>query len=186
MLLCIGGFCVFAITNAANAQRPPLSASTAAVEPIKASLARNKIVIRAGVETKEKADTVKPGDVIEETVTYSNVSDKPISKFMAQLPVPSNTELIVNSLKPSAASASLDGAQYAVIPLKRAAKNANAAMVVVPLNEYRYLRWTQNEINPGKSLTVSARFKVLSNDLNIQPARNDLTSISPSSLGANK
>jgi hypothetical protein len=195
MLLSISGFCVCISIGAAIAQKPAtssLAANAAISEPIKASLARKKIIIKAGIETLENADVVKPGDVIEESVTYSNVSDQTISKFVAQLPVPSNTELIVNSLKPSAASASLDGTQYAAIPLKRAAphssKNNNAAatLIAVPLNEYRYLRWAQNEITPGKSLTVSARFRVLSNDLNIQPAKNDVAAISPSSLGANK
>ncbi len=163
---------------------------TSPAEPIKVALVRNKIVMKAGVETLENADTVMPGDVIEESATYKNVSDRVISKFVAQLPVPSNTELIANSTKPMAALASLDGVQYAPIPLKRAAaapaKNAPSATVPllsVPLSEYRYLRWAQDEINPGKTITVSARFRVLGNNLlssvtntqlNIQPARNDV------------
>lgn len=195
MLMCVGGFCAYGGMGTAFAQK--LAANSVTVnavtsDPIQASLARKKIITKAGIETSENADVVKPGDVIEESVTYSNVSDKSISQFVAQLPVPSNTELIVNSLKPSAAFASIDGAQYAAIPLKRGAakasksNNAPAVPVPVPISEYRYLRWAQNEIKPGKSLTVSARFRVLSSDLNIQPARSDVATISPLSLGANK
>jgi hypothetical protein len=172
-----------------NTGAAKVDAAAAAAEPIKVSLLRKKIVIKAGVETVETADLVKPGDVIEESATYKNISDKVISKFVAQLPVPSNTELIANSTKPIAALASLDGAQYAPIPLKRAAvpaknaQGADAPLLSVPLSEYRYLRWAQDEISPGKTITVSARFRVLGNNLlssvantqlNNQPAKNDV------------
>jgi hypothetical protein len=176
---------------AQNAGAVKADAVATVTEPIKVSLVRKKIVVKAGVETFENADVVKPGDVIEESAMYKNVSDKVISKFLAQLPVPSNTELIANSTKPNAALASLDGAQYAPIPLKRATtapanstQGAQAPLLPVPLSEYRYLRWAQDEIIPGKTITVSARFRVLGNNLlnsvtntqlNNQPTKNDVT-----------
>ncbi len=215
----LSGFAIsFAMTGVVNAQNPLQKSATtppvtrasttpttsaALSEPIRAALARKKVVVKAGVEVLENADAVKPGDIIEESATYSNVSDKTISQFVAQLPVPSNTELILNSLKPSLALASLDGAQFAPVPLKRPAPQpsspqkgallAATVLVPIPLVQYRFLRWSQNEVSPGKSVTVSARFRVLgdnlpNNDLNkqsnIQPARNDVTASAVSALGA--
>ena len=162
-------------------QKLPASTASASVvatnaEPLKVLLLRKKVVIAAGQESLESADAVKPGDIIEESATYTNTSDKLISKFVAQLPVPSNTEFIANSAKPTAATASMDGAQYAAIPLMRRVANPKngAVEMPIPLTEYRFLRWQQGEIAPGKALRISARFRVLANDLNTQAVKTNM------------
>ena len=52
---------------------------------------------------------------------------------------------------------------FQTIPLKRKVKLSSGIEVeqAVPLNEYRFLRWYPGELAAGKSLTYSARFKIV-------------------------
>ena len=63
----------------------------------------------------------------------------------------------------AAVRASTDGLSFRTLPLKRKAKLANGveAEQLVPLNEYRFLRWYPGELAAGKSVSYSARFKIV-------------------------
>ena len=130
--------------------------------PLEITLARTKIAIENGKEVSQKADIAKPGDVIEDVVTYRNSSPGALKNFVPMLPVPPNTELILGSIKPSNAKASTDGKTFSDMPLKRKVRQANGVEVEqpVPLSDYRYLRWYPGEIGAGKSQVFSARFKL--------------------------
>ena len=135
-------------------------------EPLVVTLVRRKVVLSDGKEYLQSAEVAKPGDVLDEVATYLNNSAAPIKGLQATLPVPPNTELLLASVKPGGANASLDGNQFASIPLKRKVKQANGVEIeqLVLIGEYRYLRWYPGELAPGKSLVFSARFKV-ANDI---------------------
>ena len=163
------------VTHASvNAQQPTVTGkvaqasagnSPAKSEPLVVTLARQKVILSDGKETLLSAEVAKPGDILEEVATYSNKSSAPLKSLQATLPIPPSTELLIASIKPAGAKASLDGNEFSNLPLKRRVKQANGVEIEqpVPISEYRYLRWYPGELLPGKSLVFTARFKV-SND----------------------
>ncbi|MBL8520267.1 MAG: hypothetical protein JNK75_06300 [Betaproteobacteria bacterium] len=130
--------------------------------PLEITLSRSKVVIENGKEVSKKADVAKPGDVIEDLATYRNTSGSALKDFVPMLPVPPNTELILGSVNPGNAKASTDGRTFSDMPLRRKVRQANGVELeqLVPLSEYRYLRWYPGEIGAGKSQGYSARFKL--------------------------
>jgi uncharacterized repeat protein (TIGR01451 family) len=132
-------------------------------EPLKAVMTASKIVVRNGVETKQPAELVKPGDIVEYTVEYRNQSSKPVRDVRGTLPIPTGMSYENGSATPKNFWASTDGKNFSVAPLKRRQKNADGSEseVLVPLKEYRALRWDLGEIAPNATSTVKARVKVL-------------------------
>jgi hypothetical protein len=167
-LLVTGVFVIAAQVHAQTATSPKAAPANAparksqSADPLEIKLERRKVVLSGGKETLESAASAKPGDIFEETATYTNKSKGLLSKVEATLPVPPNTELIMGSVKPNAAKASVDGANFAPFPLKRKVKQPNGVEVEqpVPLSEYRYLRWYPGDMAAGAALVFSARFKV--------------------------
>jgi hypothetical protein len=161
-LVCVVSvFAVFAQTGApTEVQRA--TAISAVVEPIEVTLERKKIVNIGGKELLVAADVAKPGDTLIEVAAYTNRSKKSLAGFQATLPIPQNTELIEGSAQPRGVLASTDGKSFFPLPLMRRVKLVNGVEKdeVVPLAEYRYLRWSPGEIPAEKTLSFSARFKV--------------------------
>lgn len=119
-------------------------------EPLQIKLVRSKVVLETGQEG------------VEDVATYTNISQGTLRNLVATLPVPKYTELVVASVRPANAKASIDGKNFFNVPLVRKQVQANGVKVeqLVPLNEYRYLRWYPGELAPDKPLDFSARFKV--------------------------
>ena len=146
----------------AMAQKATGDAARGAAEPLQITLVRSKVVLENGREVMQSAAIAKPDEILEEVATYTNTSRSALKSVEATLPVPANTELIMASVKPSTAKASLDGKNFSKIPLTRKVRQSNGVEVeqAVPLSEYRYLRWYPGELLPDKPLSFSARFKV--------------------------
>jgi hypothetical protein len=142
------------------------------VEPLKISLVRSKVVVIDGKEVLQSAEVAKPGDTLEDVATYTNISKSALKRVEATLPIPPNTELVVTSVKPAGAKASVDGVSFSSMPLKRKIKQSNGVEVEqnIPLSEYKYLRWPAGDLAAEKSMLVSARFK-LSADSGIAAAK---------------
>lgn len=136
-------------------------AKSALPEPVQVTLERKKVSLGDGKEILVSAASAKPGEVIEETATYSNRSKRTF-KVDATLPVPAYTELVLGSTRPANLSVSVDGTNFARPPLKRKVTQPNGVIVeqTIPVSEYRFLRWPGVELGPEKSFTVSARFKL--------------------------
>jgi len=130
---------------------------------VESRLEARKVVVKDGKESFESGAAAKPGDTIEYVATYTNKGRTPVSKLEATLPIPANTEVLPDTLKPAAAKASTGGTQYEAIPLKRKIKQPDGREIeqTVPLNEYRSLRWSLNELAGGASATVVARVRVV-------------------------
>ncbi len=130
--------------------------------PLEIKLARRKVIVIDGKETTQDAITAKPGDVLEDVATYTNKSGGVLKVPQVSLPVPQNTEIILNSVKPALAFASTDGVNFSPMPLNTKAKQANGVEVVQPasLSQYRFLRWYPGQLAAGQSLVYSTRFKV--------------------------
>lgn len=107
----------------------------------------------------------KPGDTVTYVATYKNTGNQPALNLKATLAVPQGMEYIGPSAEgPSAVEASLDGQQFAAVPLVRLSKNSAGKEVStpVPLGEYRALRWGLAELAPGSSISVELPAKVRS------------------------
>lgn len=117
-----------------------------------------------GAEALLPAQSVKPGDVLQYTAVYRNADSRAVSRLVASLPIPAGTELVPASALPREVQASLDGKVYAAAPLMRKLRRADGQMVdvPVPLTEYRYLRWPEQQIAAGGSFSTSARVRVVS------------------------
>jgi hypothetical protein len=145
--------------NAAKSAKAP----TNVVDPIDIKLERKKVTVAEGKEVLVPATTAKPGEVIEETATYTNPSKKNIRRVEATLPVPQFTEPVLGSITPANVKASTDGMTFAEIPLKRKVRQPNGVVLeqAVPLSEYRFLRWSAIELAPEKKFVASARFRLV-------------------------
>ena len=153
-IVAVGVMSVTGLTNA--------TAQKAANEPLQVKLVRSKIVLESGREATQSATIATPGDILEEVATYTNISKAPLKSVEATLPIPASTELVMASIKPANAKASVDGKNFSKIPLTRKVRQANGVELEqpVPLSEYRYLRWYPGELAPDKPVSFSARFKV--------------------------
>ena len=138
-------------------------AQTAATSPLQIKLVRSKVVLENGVETMQSAAVAQPGEILEEVATYTNTSKSALKSVEATLPIPRNTELVMASVNPTNAKASIDGKNFSNMPLVRKQLQANGVEVeqLVPLSEYRYLRWYPGELKPERPIAFSARFRVV-------------------------
>ena len=114
------------------------------------------------VEKALPAATAKPGDTLEYVVELRNGGGSTVSGLSATLPLPAGTELIPGSERPARVLASLDGATFNAIPLKRSVRRADGAVVeeLVPAGEYRFLRWSSSDLPVNATLRYSARVAV--------------------------
>lgn len=131
--------------------------------PLATKLEARKIVRGAdGKESSAPADAAKPGDVIEYVATYRNTGKQPLRNLEATLPIPHNTEFVPGSANPANARASLDAKSFAAMPLKRTTtKDGKTVEMLVPVRDYRALRWPAVELPADKTATFTARVKVL-------------------------
>lgn len=140
-------------------------AAPAAASQVKSVLSSKKVVI--GADKKEslvEAGQIKPGEIIEYQVSFSNQGTTPVSKLQGNLPIPEGTEFIAGSAKPGiGVRATLGDSKFDPIPLKRKVKGPDGKEIEqdVPLSLYRALQWTLGDLAPGKSTSVTARVKVI-------------------------
>jgi uncharacterized repeat protein (TIGR01451 family) len=130
---------------------------------VETRLEARKVVRDAeGRDSLVAAEAVKPGETIEYVATYRNTGQQPVRNLAATLPIPANTEFVSGSARPQDAQASLDGRTFAPMPLKRrVVREGRTVEEEVPAREYRYLRWFPGELGGEKSLTFTARVRVV-------------------------
>lgn len=152
--------CVSALAVTCALAFPVLAAKTGDVT---INLQGQKVV--KGSDGKEKfvsADKAKPGDIIEYKAVYRNSGKIAATDVQAVIPVPLGTEYLPGSAKPATVKGSLDGKEYAPVPLKRKVTlpSGKTEMREVPSDEYRSIRWDLKTLAPGKSSTFSLRVKL--------------------------
>ncbi|MFM7026164.1 MAG: hypothetical protein ACKOWC_08945 [Limnohabitans sp.] len=140
--------------------RTEAATAPAQTEPVvKAELIQLQVLQENGKEILKPVQTVKPGDLIEYKVTYTNRGTKPVRDVVAQLPIPEGLEYQPRSARPApTAEASVKNGAFAREPLMRDA--AGGKKEPVPYSEYRQLRWTLGQIAAGARTEVSARARV--------------------------
>lgn len=117
-----------------------------------------RVVVVAGNEIFSEAADIRPGDVVEYRATFKNVDSSAVTGTRALMPLPIGMVYEPSSARPAAGvkAATVDGV-FAPVPLMR---EVNRRLVEVPLNEYRAIAWELGEIQPGKSIQVSARVRL--------------------------
>lgn len=135
----------------------------AIADTVEATLsAFNVIVNTDGKEKLLSADKIVPGNLLEYQVNYQN-NGKSLVKFLtATLPLPVGMTYVANSAKPAKATASLDGKSFVDMPIKRMVKKENGELEeqLVPLSDYRALRWKLGDLSVKSKVVVSARVRV--------------------------
>ncbi len=113
-------------------------------------------------EVLSPADKVAPGDLLRYQVVYQNNGKSLLKQFTATLPLPIGTTYVADSARPVKVTASLDGKEFAVMPLKRLVKKSDGKFEeqLIPLAEYRALRWELGELAEKNKVEVSARARV--------------------------
>ena len=131
-------------------------------DPLKVVMSASKIVLSNGSETRQSAKEVKPGDIVEYSVDYTNESSAALRDVHGVLPIPVGTSYQTGTASPAKFSASTDGKNFSTVPLMRHQKSADGSEkeVPVPPDEYRALRWEIGAIAPKSTVTVRARVKI--------------------------
>lgn len=131
--------------------------------PVSVSLTSQKVQAQTnGQEVSVSAETARPGDVIEYVATYQNISKSGVRNLEPTLPIPAGLEYLPDTARPPPAKASVDGRVFEPLPLRRVVKLADGRVErqLVPLAEYRALRWTVGDLAAGQSTNIVARVRV--------------------------
>lgn len=121
-------------------------------DALKMDLTANKVVKSPeGKITYLPIRNAPAGTVIQYKATYSNTINKDIQDLAVVLPIPANMTFTGEAF-PSTAQASLDGKNYADIPLMR---KIDGKMVKIPYSEYKSLRWNIKLLPAQKSADVA-------------------------------
>lgn len=116
------------------------------------------------------AGAVHPGDLLEYRARYVNHGDALARDVEATLPIPADGVVYVaDSARPRNVLASIDGKRFETIPLKRTVTlpDGRRQTEMVPLAEYRYLRWKLGDLAAGRDVTVVSRVRL--NPLDVVP-----------------
>lgn len=162
-LLCGLSVSAVAQKTQAPAASPSVPAASAPAQgAVKVELVQRKVVKdERGVEKLVDADSVRPGDVVQYSATYTNTSLQAVSGLVGELPIPDGLEYEPKSARPAGdlvKFATKDGL-FASEPLMRASK-PGVEPQRVPLNEYRTIRWQLGRLPAGGVTSVTARAKV--------------------------
>lgn len=129
-----------------------LSGIAHAEDALKMELTATKVT--KGVDGKvsyTSVSTAPAGTVIQYKANYTNTIDTDINDLAVILPIPANMAFN-GEASPASAQASIDGKNYADMPLMR---KVDGKMVKIPYSEYRTLRWNIKLLPAKKSAAVA-------------------------------
>lgn len=149
-------FCIFAAGLALG------QVVLAQATPVTSQLLAQRVEMVAGKPVLKPAGDGKPGDVLQYSATYRNTGTAAAAKLLATVPVPTGTTFIAASDLPAQAQASTDGSTFAPTPLTRTVKQADGSTrkEIVPLADYRALRWEIGNLPAGATTVVSLRVSI--------------------------
>ena len=121
-------------------------------DALKMELTANKVVKNAeGKVSYVPVRTAPAGTIIQYKATYTNTINENINDLAVTLPIPANMTFTGEAI-PSTAQGSIDGKNYADMPLMR---KVDGKMVKIPFSEYRTLRWNIKLLPANKSAAVA-------------------------------
>ena len=113
----------------------------------------------------EKAEAVKPGEVLHWTISSENKGDGAAKDYKVVGKIPAGTEFIADSAKAEGLAKvtySLDGKNFSVQPMiEEKQADGSVKSVPAPTSMYKQLRveW-ENSLNPNEKLNASYEVKV--------------------------
>jgi len=123
-----------------------------AEDALKMQLSANKVITNAEGEVSYiPVSTASAGSIVQYKATYSNTINEDIQDLEVILPIPANMVFNGEAI-PASAQASIDGKNYADMPLMR---KVDGKMVKIPYSEYRTLRWNIKLLPAKKSAAVA-------------------------------
>ena len=123
-----------------------------AADALQMELQANKVIKQAdGKVAYTPVSTAASGTVIQYKATYTNTIDKAINDVTVTLPIP-NSMAFTGEAFPASAQATIDGKNYADMPLMR---KVDGKLVKVPYSEYKALRWNIKLLPAKKSADVA-------------------------------
>lgn len=129
-----------------------LLSSAHADDALKMELSANKVTTTSdGKVTYAPISTAPAGTVVQYKASYLNTIDKDIEDLAVVLPIPANMTF-TGDASPASAQASVDGKNYADMPLMR---KVDGKMVKIPYSEYRTLRWNIKLLPAKKTAAVT-------------------------------
>ena len=121
-------------------------------DALKMELTANQVIKNAeGKTVYTPVRTAPAGTVIQYKANYTNTINNDINDLMVTLPIPANMTF-TGEANPASAQASIDGKNYADMPLMR---KVDGMIVKVPYSEYRTLRWNIKLLPAKKSAAVA-------------------------------
>ncbi len=150
------GCCVFFLST--NVFAGPL---TSAMEAYRVQVDKD------GKEIIARTDSVKPGDVIEYRMFYTNEGEKRLKGLVISGPIPNSTFFISGSNQTEITAnflVSIDGGEtYESEPVTRTKVNLKGekVKVVIPPSKYTHVRWIPKQaLDPAQSQLYTYRVKV--------------------------
>lgn len=126
-------------------------------DALKMDLTANQIVKTVdGQVSYIPVRTAPTGTIIQYKATYTNTVNQDINDLAVTLPIPANMTF-TGEASPVSAQASIDGKNYADMPLMR---KVGGKMVKIPVSEYRALRWNIKLLPANKSAAVTLNTSV--------------------------
>lgn len=122
-------------------------------------------------ESFERADTARPGDLIEYRARYRNDGPTAVRSLAPIVPIPAGMVYVPATARPRSVFATTGesggesggaAASFSSVPLRRKVRQADGSEVlrdVAPV-EYRALRWMIGTLQPGQEVVVSLRARV--------------------------
>jgi uncharacterized repeat protein (TIGR01451 family) len=112
-----------------------------------------------GKEALLLTNKAAPGDTLEYQTLYQNQGQVAVKSLAATLPLPPGLAYVAGSARPANAQASVDGKNFATMPLKVMVKAPSGKLEeqLVPYSDYRALRWNVGDLPANEKVTVSAR-----------------------------
>jgi len=134
-------------------------------EDVSSELTAFKITMNeSGDEVATEVDEVRPGDLIEYRLTYTNNTAESITNLVPTLPIPSSMYYMAETASPEIERASYlsSGNNFQVPPLTREATTSGGLRTTreVSPKEYSRLQWTIDTLEGGDSATLIARVRV--------------------------
>jgi len=119
-----------------------------------------------GKERLTEVSQVKPGQLIEYALEYSNVSDRDLTEVSIIGPIPGGTQYIASSAQPSKNAIpefSIDNAvTFHPEPVKYKVRlpDGSEAEKIATADMYTQIRWELSSMNAGEKLTLKYRVQV--------------------------
>ncbi|MGM8884378.1 hypothetical protein ACS8FD_00375 [Psychrobacter sp. 1U2] len=121
-------------------------------DALKMQLSANKVVTNSeGKVSYVPVNTAPAGTIVQYKATYSNTINQDIQDLEVVLPIPANMTF-TGEANPASAQGSIDGKNYADMPLMR---KVDGKMVKIPYSEYKSLRWNIKLLPAQKSADVA-------------------------------